>query len=112
MTSDRSESEGERQTARLLRESGLHGWTQNTWARTPGARYRLDFAFEDALVAVEFDGFAFHTDQKRFVSDRQRINALTSVGWTVVHVTWHDLRSRPAEIVAEIRAVLAQRRGS
>ena len=39
--------------------------------------------------------------------DRRKGNALARAGWTVLRFTWHDVVSRPAYVVAEIRAALA-----
>jgi hypothetical protein len=40
--------------------------------------------------------------------DRRRINRLVAAGWVIVHVTLEDLR-RPAQVLARIRAMRAQR---
>jgi very-short-patch-repair endonuclease len=59
-------------------------------------------------VAVEVDGWAWHTDPERFRRDRQRQNALVLAGWTVLRFTWHDLTHRPTEMIAEVRAALGR----
>lgn len=110
ITSGRSESEGERRTAKLMRDGGLTGWTPQLWVRLDGMSYRLDFGFAAERVAVEFDGFAFHKDQAAFVSDRRRLNALHRAGWQTVHVTWNDLITRPEQILEEIGAIVEMRR--
>jgi very-short-patch-repair endonuclease len=52
------------------------------------------------------DGWAWHVDVDRFRTDRRKGNAPTRAGWTLLRFTWHDLTSRPAEVVAEIRYAL------
>jgi very-short-patch-repair endonuclease len=57
-------------------------------------------------VAIEFDGWAHHSDVERFRADRQKGNALVRAGWRLLRFTWHDLVNRPRYVIAEIRAAL------
>lgn len=66
---------------------------------------RVDLAFPDHRVAVEYDG-AWHAEGGQFAKDRRRLNALLAAGWRVVHLTAADLRS-PDAVAARIAAVLA-----
>jgi len=72
-------------------------------------RYRVDFAYPDARVAIEADGFRWHSSRQQFERDRARRNALTAMGWTVLHVTWEELSKRPGEVAAIVRATLPGR---
>lgn len=65
---------------------------------------RVDFAWPDRRVAVEYDG-AWHAGPGQFARDRQRLNRLQAAGWTVVFVTAADLH-RPTQLLATIRAAL------
>ena len=47
----------------------------------------LDLAFPDVLLAIEIDGWAWHTDPDRFRDDRRRQNALVTAGWMVLRFT-------------------------
>jgi uncharacterized protein DUF559 len=67
---------------------------------------RVDFAWPDARVAVEYEG-AWHAHNVG--RDRRRLNELTAAGWTVVFVTAADLAD-PVALVARIGAALAARR--
>ncbi len=80
------------------------GWPTIWWCCPD--EYWIDVAFEARRLAVEVDGWAWHCDVDRFAHDRRRQNALVLAGWTVLRFTWHDLMSRPKEVVAEIRAAL------
>ncbi len=71
-----------------------------------GIKYWIDVAFVVHRLAVEVDGWAWHSDVDRFAHDRRRQNALVLAGWTVLRFTWHDLKSRPEAVVAQIRAVI------
>lgn len=68
---------------------------------------RVDFAYPDLKLAIEYDGL-WHAGREAFLADRRRLNRLTAAGWLVVHVTVDDLR-RPSRLIARIRASRAQR---
>ncbi|MFP5370332.1 MAG: DUF559 domain-containing protein [Actinomycetes bacterium] len=65
---------------------------------------RVDFAWPDHRVAVEYDGL-WHAERGQFAKDRQRLNRLQAAGWRVVFVTAADL-ARPRELVVRIAAAL------
>jgi very-short-patch-repair endonuclease len=101
---DRAASQAERLTIKLLRAAKVTGWRLHYIV----GGYELDLAFEAERVAIEVDGWAWHTDPERFRHDRQRQNALVLAGWTVLRFTWHDLTNRPAEVIAQVKAALAR----
>ncbi len=103
VAADRAASAAERKLVALLRGAGIGGWWQHHWV----GGYELDFAFPDRRVAIEVDGWAWHTDVKAFRNDRQRQNRLVLAGWTVLRFTWHDLAQRAEAVVAEVRAALS-----
>ena len=65
---------------------------------------RLDFAWPERRVALEYEG-AWHTT--RIAQDRRRIEALQAAGWRVLFVTAADLRN-PAPLLARIATALAE----
>lgn len=67
--------------------------------------YWIDVAFLTRRLAIEVDGWAWHSDVDRFAHDRRQ-NALVLTGWTVLRFTWHDLTSRPQTVIAQIRAAV------
>jgi very-short-patch-repair endonuclease len=71
-------------------------------------RARIDLAFVDLRIAIEVDGFAYHSDRSRFQRDRSRQNLLVGLGWTVLRFTWEDVTRRPDEVIQMIRAALAR----
>jgi very-short-patch-repair endonuclease len=103
-----AESPQETRLRLLMRRAGLP---------TPVAQFRVfddagfvarvDFAYPDLQVAIEYDGL-WHGERTAFLDDRRRLNRLTAAGWLVLHVTAEDLR-RPERLVARIRALLARR---
>jgi hypothetical protein len=70
-------------------------------------RYRLDFAWPEARVAVEYDGYVAHLD--RAARDGARQADLERRGWLVIRADVADLRD-PAHLHREIRQVLGRRR--
>ncbi|HEY6423682.1 MAG TPA: DUF559 domain-containing protein [Pseudonocardiaceae bacterium] len=99
-------SQAERVLHRLLRGARIDGWEANHLLVLAGIEYWVDGAFVARRLAVEVDGWAWHSDVDRFAQDRRRQNALVIAGWTVLRFTWHDLVSRPQTVVAQIRAAL------
>jgi very-short-patch-repair endonuclease len=65
---------------------------------------RLDFAWPEHRVALEYEG-AWHTT--RVAEDRRRIEALQAAGWRVLFVTAADLH-RPGPLLARIAAALTR----
>ncbi len=102
---DRAASEAERVLNGLLRGAGLTGWQRGYLAEG----YELDVAFPVERIAIEVDGWAWHSDVERFRRDRVRQNDLVLAGWVILRFTWYDLASRPAQVVAEVRRALATR---
>ncbi|MGH3973982.1 MAG: DUF559 domain-containing protein [Pseudonocardiaceae bacterium] len=99
-------SQAERILHQLLRGARIDGWVANHMVVLSGLEYWIDVAFVARRLAVEVDGWAWHSDVHRFAHDRRRQNALVLAGWTVLRFTWHDLTSRPQVVVAQIRAAL------
>ena len=92
---------------RLLRAAGLEGWKANVRIEdAAGTVAVVDVLFPAVRLVIEVDGFVAHSGRDTFVADRRRQNALVAAGFTVLRVTWDDLRDRPNAVLAEIRAVL------
>ncbi|MGV0992361.1 MAG: DUF559 domain-containing protein [Mycobacterium sp.] len=98
-------SEAERLVIQLLRTAGIGGWKANF----PVGPYAIDIAFPDQRVAIEIDGWAFHSDQPAFQNDRKRQNWLALQGWQVLRFTWLDITQHPQRVLKEIRAAISVR---
>ncbi|MER6114062.1 endonuclease domain-containing protein [Streptomyces hirsutus] len=72
--------------------------------------YRLDYliAGESLQLAVELDGFAFHSDRAAFTYDRLRQNDLAATGLTVLRFSYDAVRADTARCVAQLQAMLRQ----
>jgi very-short-patch-repair endonuclease len=100
-----AKSEAERLFQRLLTSAGIGGWLANR--RVAG--YEVDFVFRDAMLAIEIDGFAFHSDGNDFQHDRVKQNAIALAGWQVLRFTWLDLTEYPDRVLAEVRRAIRAR---
>jgi very-short-patch-repair endonuclease len=70
---------------------------------------RVDFAYPREKVAIEADGYEFHSSPEDWHRDRRRQNALTTLGWTVYRVTWPDAIRRPRAVARQVADLLAGR---
>ena len=75
-------------------------------------RRRLDFAWPDCSVAVEYDGIDWHSGADAMRRDRRRASALMDVGWVVIAIVFDDVRYRAWEFVARIDAQLRRTRAA
>ena len=97
------ESVFETRLSRVLRAAGLPAPVLQHGV----GKYRLDFAYPALHVAIEADGFRWHSSRARWDRDIERRNALAVLGWTVIHVTWPQLQHKPEKVVEAVRATLA-----
>ncbi|WP_415975995.1 type IV toxin-antitoxin system AbiEi family antitoxin domain-containing protein [Rhodococcus sp. 077-4] len=94
-------SEGERLLLREFEVRKISGWVVNyRWGG-----YELDIAFLVEMVAIEIDGWAFHSDQEAFQRDRTRQNSIAQ-SWTILRYTWTDLTEHMDRVIAEIVATI------
>lgn len=78
--------------------------------RSDGFVGRVDLAWPEQRVAVEYDGH-HHAVPEQFHRDRARLNRLvTTDGWIILHITSRRLRDDFDGFVAEVRAALTSRR--
>lgn len=105
----RSESpmESRLRLAMLLR--GLPAPTSQHWVEGPnGQRARLDLAYPEVFVAIEYDG-NHHRDRETYAVDRRRDNWLSQMGWLILRFTSDDVLRRPNDTVEQIRRGLTKR---
>ena len=68
---------------------------------------RVDLAWPEAKVAVEYEGAWHGESPQQVAADRRRLYRLTAAGWTVVFVTAADLH-HPGQLVARIAVELSR----
>lgn len=66
----------------------------------------VDFAFPSKLIAIEAEGYRWHSGLTGWESDRARRNRITALGWRVIHVTWAELVNKPDAVIHSIRRTL------
>lgn len=98
-------SEAERLLIQLLESAGITGWCANFAFRG----YAIDVAFPAQQVAIEVDGWAFHSDPNAFQKDRVRQNRLALYGWQVLRFTWLDITQHPERVLTQIRTAVSAR---
>ncbi|MGV0741498.1 DUF559 domain-containing protein [Mycolicibacterium sp. XJ870] len=77
-----------------------------------GKLRRLDFAWPQHRVAVEYDGVDWHSDPEALRNDRRRTAALMAVGWSVIAIVFEDVHYRQGEMVARINVQLRDARAA
>lgn len=90
---------------RVLRLLVAHGYpppAQQHRVRLGGRTFRIDLAYPVLRLAIELDGWEFHSSRSAFDDDRTRANLLVAHGWSVVRFT---SRSSDEEILACIGAI-------
>lgn len=73
---------------------------------------QIDFAFVDAKVGVEVDGFETHGTPTAMEKDFERDDMLElDHGWRIIHFTWHQILKRPDYVARRILQLLDARAG-
>jgi hypothetical protein len=93
----------------LLIEAGLPSPVSQYTIRSNAGRWigRVDFAWPEAKLVLECDGFEHHSSRDAFIRDRRRWNELVRAGWRVVVVSWADVVDSPSYVVDLIAEHLA-----
>jgi very-short-patch-repair endonuclease len=91
----RSESAGESLTRELLHRLKIEPPKVQYVVRTPIGEHRMDFAWPEKKVALEFDGktkyFDYRPTGEVVFAERRREKALMEQGWTFIRIEWKDL---------------------
>lgn len=90
---------------RLLDRGGIRPEGVETTVDTETGRYRLDVAVS-ARVALEVDGYAFHSSADAMGRDLQRHNDLLMHGLVVLRFTWVDVVRAGDQVLAQVREAL------
>ncbi|WP_405093472.1 hypothetical protein OG767_11955 [Micromonospora sp. NBC_01392] len=94
---------------RLIRAGLPRPVTQHVISRQGRFVARVDLAWPDRKVAVEYDGL-WHHDAEQFHRDRRRLNQILGDDWLVLHVTAKRMAEDFDGVLTEIRTALATRR--
>ena len=69
--------------------------------------YEVDFLWRSQRLAVEVDGFAFHSSRRAFNRDRRRDSLLSLKGLRVLRITWSQIVEEPEAVAALLAHNLA-----
>ncbi len=81
----------------------------------PERKWRFDFAWPSAKVAVEIEGGVYrrgrgaHTAIGKFLGDVEKYNAAVIRGWAVLRYTEKDLTTRPVQVIQEVVSLVQSR---
>ena len=106
------ESEMEAMFYALLEGSDLPRGVRQFWIWDGERWRRLDYAFPEDGLGLEFDGLATHGTREAFQDDRASDRRLQIRHWRVLRFTWEDGTRRPQQVLAEIREMLSKGRQS
>jgi len=67
-----------------------------------GGKYRLDFAYLPAQIAIELDGYEWHSTREQFTRDRQRQRELERYGWRFIRFSGQEILENVAKCVDEV----------
>jgi very-short-patch-repair endonuclease len=91
----RSESAGETLTRELLQRLRIKPPQPQFEVQSRLGRHRMDFAWDEEKLALEFDGRTKYFDYKPtdevIFQERRREKALVEEGWRFIRVEWQDL---------------------
>ncbi|MGR0160302.1 type IV toxin-antitoxin system AbiEi family antitoxin domain-containing protein [Paenarthrobacter nitroguajacolicus] len=106
----RSESAGETLTRELMQRLNIRPPQPQFEVQSRLGRHRMDFAWEEEKLALEFDGrtkyFDFKPTDEVIFQERRREKALVEEGWRFIRVEWKDLfqeRTFKERILRELR---------
>lgn len=71
----------------------------------------VDFAYPDRQIAIEVDGYEFHSSPKAIADRNTRDRLLAAVEWVPLHFSWSEVESRSHRVATEIRHQLRLRSG-
>lgn len=103
------ESPKETETRLLIVEDGMPEPAVQ-WRVFDGERFvaRVDLAYPELRIAIEYDGDGHRTDKSQWRTDIRRCRDLEQLGWIVIHLTESDLEG-PAAFLRHLRRAHAAR---
>ncbi|MFN2524822.1 MAG: type IV toxin-antitoxin system AbiEi family antitoxin domain-containing protein [Actinomycetota bacterium] len=109
-SSSLTESPLEEQLLRILRKHGLPTPVCQHKIFTDGRLVaRVDFAYPELKIAIEADGYIFHSEKSDWEKDRERDAELLQLDWLVLRVTRDQMENRPNAVAERIRRAREQR---
>ena len=102
-----ADSRDEALLGKILRAAGMPPQLHTVVTTLAGPTYELDWAYPDARLGLELDGYGVHLRSlDAFERDRFRRNELTLDGWTILNFTSRQCRTRPDRVVDQVGRAL------
>ena len=96
--------------ARLLRHPSLPPVVRQHRILVDGRTVaRPDFAYPEAMLAIEGHSVEFHGSELQRKRDEIRRALLESLGWFIIYVTWWEMTHRAEETRERIRRIYNER---
>ena len=107
----RVDSAKETEVRLLLVDAGLPEPVVNLELTDAAGRFvaRVDLAWSDWRVCIEYEGDGHRTDRAQFRTDITRRERVEDLGWRMIRVTDDDLQNGGRELLRRVRAALAGR---
>jgi hypothetical protein len=67
-----------------------------------GDRWRVDFAWPEAMVVAEYESMEWHASPAALKHDRMKTSRLQECGYSVIPIVVDDVRNKPFDLVARI----------
>jgi very-short-patch-repair endonuclease len=99
----------EQKMQRLLAHSGLPAMEREYRIALADRVFFLDFCYPEVRVAVEVEGWQWHSGRRKWQKDLERRNLLTGAGWLILHFTWSDVCERPGWVASQIARAVSLR---
>jgi very-short-patch-repair endonuclease len=97
-------SEAEKRLLAMIRAAGLPEPEVN--ARMAG--FEVDFLWRRQRLAIEVDGFKYHSSRPAFERDSAKGNKLVAAGLALMRVTWWQMEEEPYALIARVAQTLAR----
>ncbi|MDY3048349.1 MAG: DUF559 domain-containing protein [Rothia sp. (in: high G+C Gram-positive bacteria)] len=108
-----SESPGESLLKWILHSSHLPMPEQQVEVSAGGERFRLDFAYREQKLGIEFDGqvkyFDYGNTSQAVYDELRREKKLKNEGWMILRFDWSDVYSRPDSVIFQLAQALHSR---
>ena len=94
----------------VLRSPGMPPFVQQRQVTVAGARYFLDAAYDDVLLAVELDGAAWHGSRQQRERDIRRDALIATIGWQTLRFGHARMTAEPDSCRRDIQSTYTARR--
>lgn len=96
----------ERRTREVITAAGFPEPVSQFRVELPGGRFRyIDLAYPWVRIAIEVDGFRWHSSRTDWAADQVRNNELVGIGWLILRVTDETL-ANPAAFLGQLHLLV------